>query len=296
MAAVDKPTSVRGPLAWFAARRRRRLPPLPLILFLALIVFAALFADLVAPHDPNVAGLRFRFRPPVWEEGGSWQFILGTDALGRDILSRIIHGTRISLLVGLFSVGVAGSVGILLGMVAGYMGGVVDAVIMRLTDATSAVPLLLVALLFVVTLGPSFGNLILALALLLWSRYTRVVRSEVLSLKERDFVALARVAGASNAWIIARHIFPNIVNTAMVMLTLQLGTVIVVEAALSFLGAGVPPPTPAWGSMVADGRNYIATRWWIAFFPGMAILLTVMTFNLFGDWLRDRLDPKLRQL
>lgn len=262
----------------------------------AIIVLAAVFADFIALHPADEASLRNRLKPPFWFEGGSMLYPLGTDDLGRDIWSRMIFGARVSLSVGLFAVGGAGSVGVALGLVAGYMGGRTDAVIMRFTDAALAVPLILVALLFVVTLGQAFINVIIALAILLWSRYTRVIRSEVLSLKGRDFVALARIAGASHLRIMLRHILPNIMNTAVVLFTLQLGTVILVEASLSFLGAGVPPPTPAWGTMVADGRNFTATAWWISFFPGVAILVTVLSFNLLGDWLRDRLDPKLRQL
>jgi peptide/nickel transport system permease protein len=263
---------------------------------IAVVVLAAIFADFIALHPADEASLRNRLKPPVWLEGGSWIYPLGTDDLGRDIWSRMIFGARVSLSVGLFAVGGAGSIGVALGLIAGYMGGRTDAVIMRFTDAALAVPLILVALLFVVTLGQAFINVIIALAILLWSRYTRVIRSEVLSLKGRDFVALARIAGASHLRIMVRHILPNIMNTTVVLFTLQLGTVILVEASLSFLGAGVPPPTPAWGTMVADGRDFTATAWWISFFPGVAILVTVLSFNLLGDWLRDRLDPKLRQL
>lgn len=281
-----------------APRRRRTFRAVPVILLalLAAIVLVGVFADWLAPHAAEATSLRNRLKPPFWMERGSSVNLLGTDDQGRDILSRIIFGTRVSLAVGFFAVLGAGSIGIALGVMAGYLGGKIDAVIMQITDAATAVPLILVALLFVVTLGQSFVNVILALMILLWSRYTRVIRSEVLSLKERDFVILARVAGCSHMSIVVRHIFPNVVNTAVVLFTLQVGIVILVEATLSFLGAGVPPPTPAWGSMVAEGRDYIATEWWIAFFPGMAIMVTVLTFNLAGDWLRDRFDPKLRQL
>jgi peptide/nickel transport system permease protein len=281
-----------------AAARRRRWGsgPAVLIALLTAIILVAVFADWLAPHAPDATSLRNRLKPPFWLERGSMTYILGTDDQGRDVLSRVIHGTRVSLAVAFFAVACAGSIGIALGMIAGYVGGKIDALIMRITDAATSVPLILVALLFVVTLGQSFVNVILALAILLWSRYTRVIRSEVLSLKERDFVVLARVAGCSHLSIIARHILPNVVNTALVLLTLQVGIVILVEATLSFLGAGVPPPTPAWGSMVSEGRDYVASEWWIAFFPGVAILITVLSFNLVGDWLRDRFDPKLRQL
>jgi peptide/nickel transport system permease protein len=297
MSAVDE----AAPTASAPTTRRWRLGdlrgiPVVLIVLLTVIVIGAAAADFIATHPPDQASLRMRLKPPFWIAGGSLSYPLGTDGLGRDIFSRILYGARISLAVGLLAVAGGGALGITLGMVSGYFGGKIDAIVMRLTDAASAIPIVLVALLFVVTLGASFVNVIIALAALLWARYARVVRSEVLSLRERDFVTLARIADASHFWILTRHILPNLLNTVVVMLTLQVGVVILTEATLSFLGAGVPPPMPAWGSMVADGRDYIATAWWISFFPGMAILITVLTFNLFGDWLRDRLDPKLRQL
>ena len=290
----EPPAFTRTRAARVVGWARRR--PLFSLAIIGAVVVIAVFADLIAPHAPNAASLRTRLLPPFWQDGGSRSHPLGTDDLGRDVLSRVIHGARVSLVVAVFAVLGAGSIGVALGLIAGYLGGRVDTVITRVTDAALAIPIILVALLFVVTLRPGFTNVIIALAFLLWSRYTRVVRGEVLTLKERDFVALARIAGASSLRIIARHIFPNTVNTVVVLLTLQLGTVILLEAALSFLGAGVPPPTPAWGSMVSEGRDYVASAWWISFFPGLAILLTVLSLNLLGDWLRDRLDPKLRQL
>lgn len=255
------------------------------------IVLSALIAPVISPHDPTTINLEGRLAPPFWLEGGSIVHPLGTDNLGRDILSRVLHGGRVSLAVGFLAVFFAGSVGILAGLVAGYFGGWVDALIMRLTDAASAVPVILVALLFVITLGPSFINMVIALAALLWARYPRVMRSDVLSLRSREYVLLARAGGASHARIISRHILPNVFHTAIVLLTLQLGVAIITEATLSFLGAGVPASTPAWGNMIALGRDYIATAWWIAFFPGVAIFVTVLVFNLIGDWLRDILDP-----
>ncbi len=273
----------------------RRLPLVP-ITIIGLVVFGAIFADLLAPHPPNITSLIAAMRPPFWIEGGSLAFPLGTDHLGRDILSRILHGGRISLLVAVCAVLGAGAIGIALGLVAGYIGGRTDAIIMRITDAAQAIPLILVSLLFVVTIGQSFANVIIAITVLLWSRYPRVIRSEALAIRSRDYVKLAQVGGASHFWIITRHIFPNALASAVVLLTLQVGIVIIIEASLSFLGAGVPPPAPAWGSMVSDGRDYIASAWWVSLFPGLVILLTVMAFNLLGDWLRDRLDPKLRQL
>ena len=229
-------------------------------------------------------------------EGGSTRFLLGTDHLGRDLLTRIIHGARISLIVGAVTLGVGGTVGVVLGLMAGWYGGWVDELLMRLVDMILALPLILVALVAVVALGQSLGIIVAVLALWIWPRFARMTRGEVLQLKTMDYVALARVAGASTLRILLVHLFPGTVNTLIVVATLQVGIVILVEAVLSFLGAGVPPPTPAWGSMVADGRDRLADAWWIATMPGIAILLTVMSLNLFGDWLRDKLDPRLRQI
>lgn len=268
-----------------------RIYPVTLFVLALLIVAAAVFAPAIAWHDPATINLADRLAPPFWMEDGSIAYPLGTDNLGRDILSRVLHGGRVSLAVGFLAVFFAGSIGILAGLVAGYFGGWVDSVLMRLTDAASAVPIILVALLFVITLGPSFTNMVIALAALLWARYPRVMRSDVLSLRSREFVLLARAGGASHWRVLTRHILPNVFHTAIVLLTLQLGVAILTEATLSFLGAGVPASTPAWGNMIALGRDYIATAWWIAFFPGVAIFLTVLVFNLIGDWLRDALDP-----
>ncbi len=229
-------------------------------------------------------------------EGGSSKFLLGTDHLGRDLLTRIIHGARISIIVGAVTLGVGGTVGVILGMMAGWYGGWVDELLMRLVDMILALPLILVALVAVVALGQSLGIIVAVLALWIWPRFARMTRGEVLQLKTMDYVALARVSGASTLRILFVHLFPGTINTLIVVATLQVGIVILVEAVLSFLGAGVPPPTPAWGSMVSDGRDRLADAWWIATMPGIAILLTVMSLNLFGDWLRDKLDPRLRQI
>ena len=232
----------------------------------------------------------------VIRPGGSTKYLLGTDQVGRDMFSRLIYGARISLIVGLVTLAVGGSVGVALGLIAGLYGGWVDELIMRLVDVLLSLPVVLVALVFVVALGQSFAIIVAVLALWIWTRFARQVRSEVLQLKTRDYVALARVSGASTPRILLIHIFPGTINTLIVVATLQVGIVILLESVLSFLGAGVPPPTPAWGSMVSDGRDKLAEFWWISTLPGIAILLTVMSLNLLGDWLRDKLDPRLRQL
>lgn len=266
----------------------------PSLLFgmLILVVLGAALAPWIAPHDPNTISLPDRLMPPAWLDGGSIRHPLGTDNLGRDVLSRVLFGARVSLAVGFIAVFLAGAIGVTLGLLAGYFGGFTDAVIMRLTDAANSVPIILVALLFVITLGASFTNLVIALAVLLWARYPRVVRSEVLSLRTREYVILARVGGSSHARVLFRHILPNLAHTVLVLLTLQLGVAVITEATLSFLGAGVPSTLPAWGNMMAVGRDYVVTAWWISLFPGVAILVTVMAFNLAGDWLRDHLDPE----
>jgi peptide/nickel transport system permease protein len=275
--------------------RRRGLPVVSLAI-IALFVLVALLAPLLSPSDPYEQSLRLRFRPPVWEERGAWAHPLGTDRLGRDLLARIVWGSRVSLAVGALAVLLAGSLGAGVGLVAGYYGGRVDATLMRVTDATLSFPVILLALILAVTVGPSFTNVVIAIAVILWARYARVVRGQVLALMTLDFIAQARIAGAGAWRIISRHLLPNTLNTLVVLMTLQVGYVIILEASLSFLGAGIPPPTPAWGSMIAEGREFVTSAWWVSFFPGLAILLVVLAFNVLGDWLRDTLDPKLRQL
>jgi peptide/nickel transport system permease protein len=272
-----------------------RLPFVSSFILLTFIVLA-ICADVIAPHNPYETSLRARFHPPVWAEGGSWDHPLGTDHLGRDVMTRVIYGARVSLAAGVLTVLLSGVIGAAIGLLSGFYGGLIDAVLMRAADSTLAFPIILFALILAVTIGPSFANVITAIAVVLWARYARVIRGEVLSLKERDFVAQARIAGCSGPRIMMFHLFPNTLNTLIVLLTLQIGYVILVEASLSFLGAGIPPPTPAWGSMVAEGRDYITRAWWVSFFPGVAIMLVVLSLNLLGDWVRDTLDPKLRQV
>jgi peptide/nickel transport system permease protein len=275
--------------------RRRRLPWFPLAI-LGALVLTALFAPYLAPHSPTEGDIIKKSIPPAWMERGDPEHPLGTDRFGRDVLSRIIWGSRISLVVSLVAIGVAGTLGTLLGLVSGYRGGLTDALLMRLTDVGLSLPTILIAVVMVAVSEPSFRNVILVVALLLWPRFARQIRGETLAVKEQDFVALAVVAGRSSSWIIARHIFPNVVPTLLVISTLQVGYVILLEGTLSFLGVGVPPPNPAWGLMIADGRGFLATGWWMSLFPGLAMLLTVLAVNLLGDWLRDHLDPRLRQV
>ena len=278
------------------AARRSDFPMIPIII-LGVIAFTALFANFLAPHNPEVGSLTARFRPPFWQQGGSMEHLLGTDQLGRDVLSRLIFGARVSMVVGFTAVIFAGVVGTVLGILAGYLGGWVDQVVMRITDAWLALPALTFAIFLAAIVGPSMWNIVIILGAVYWTRYARVVRGEVLSLKEREFVRLAIVAGCSKWTIMRRHILPNVVNSAIVLATLMLGVVIVAEASLSFLGVGVPPPQPAWGLMLSDGKQGLMVGyWWLTIFPGICIMLMVLSSNLLGDWLRVKLDPQLRQL
>jgi peptide/nickel transport system permease protein len=276
--------------------RRSDFPMIPVVI-LASIAFMAIFANVLAPHNPEVGSLTARFHPPVWQQGGTAEHLLGTDQLGRDVLSRLIFGARVSMVVGFTAVIFAGVVGTVLGILARYLGGWVDQVIMRITDAWLALPALTFAIFLAAIVGPSMWNIVIILGLVYWTRYARVVRGEVLSLKEREFVRLAIVAGCSKWTIMRRHILPNVVNSAIVLATLMLGVVIVTEASLSFLGVGVPPPQPAWGLMLSDGKQGLMVGyWWLTVMPGCCIMLMVLSANLLGDWLRVKLDPQLRQL
>jgi peptide/nickel transport system permease protein len=307
MANIAIPRRFTGVGTWQVAARVRRYPLLPAFVLLFVLVLPALFANQVAPHGPRDSSLSNRLVPPFWVEervvdgivvrrAGSMEYPLGTDRLGRDILSRIIHGARISLVVAMIAIFLSGLVGATLGLIAGYFGGNLDHLIMRLVDTALAIPAIMLALVLAAALGASFTSVVVVLVFILWARYARLVRAETLSIKSRDFIARSRVAGASNFRIISRHVFPNVVNTIVVLATLEVGQVILLEATLSFLGVGIPRPNPAWGLMVADGRDLLVSAWWVAFFPGLAIVLTVLSMNLLGDWLRDRLDPRLRNV
>jgi len=276
-------------------RHRLRRWPISSILILSVLVVSAVFAPLIAPHDPKLGDLDDRHIPPMLF-GGTSDHILGTDGLGRDIFSRIVYGARVSVAVAVVALSVGGVIGTLLGVVSGYAGGWVDEVIMRIVDIKFAVPLILIALALAVILGPSFGLLLGLLVFLVWGHFARQVRAEVLVIVTMDYVAAARSCGASPMRIMYRHIFPGVINIVLVVGTLQVGAVVLAEASLSFLGAGVPSSTPAWGAMVAEGRLYIDTAWWVSLIPGVVIGLLVTAVTFLGDWLRDRLDPRLRQI
>jgi peptide/nickel transport system permease protein len=297
--AANSPRSVSTALALpsrLAFVRSEGFPLIPSLILLAIMVVAIL-APVLAPHNPEVGVLGDRFRPPAWQTNGTFDHLLGTDHLGRDVLSRLIFGARISVVVGLMVIIVAGAIGTALGIISGYLGRWVDQVIMRVTDAWLAMPALMLAIFLAAIIGPGISNIIIILAAVWWTRYARVIRGEVLSVRERDFVRLAVVAGCSKWTIMRKHILPNVVNSAIVLATLQLGQVIIAEAGLSFLGVGVPPPQPAWGLMLADGKKgLMAGYWWLTVLPGGCIMLMVLSANLLGDWLRVKFDPQLRQL
>jgi peptide/nickel transport system permease protein len=275
--------------AWAFLRRliRRRTALFGLVVFAA-VVLAALLAPLLAPYDPLVQDIGQRLKPPGWVGHQGRAHWLGTDHLGRDILGRILYGARIALVVGLAAVAIAGT------LVSGYFGGWVDDLFMRLADIQLAFPFILLALAVIGVLGPSLRNIIAVVGVSGWVVYARIVRGEVLSLREREFVQAARAVGSPPGRVIVRHVVPNAFTPWLVIATLDMARVIIVESALSFLGLGVPPPTPTWGAMLADGRVYMSTAWWLATFPGLAILVTVLGINLLGDGLRDTLDPRLK--
>jgi peptide/nickel transport system permease protein len=278
------------------ARARRRLSFRAVFGLSVLLLMggAAVFAPQLAPWDPGKQMLLKRLRPPVWQQRGLGEHPLGTDHLGRDILSRVLHGGRISLGVGLCAVTLSALIGVPLGLMAGFFGGRADAFIMRIVDVFLAIPYILLAMGVVFALGPSLLNVILVMAVTRWVQFARIVRAEVLSIREREFVTGARARGNRSLRVLLRHVLPNALTPIIVVATLELAFMIIYESALSFLGLGVQPPTPTWGWMLSDGRNYLATAWWLATLPGLAIMLTVLAVNLLGDWLRDTLDPRLK--
>ena len=280
----------RGPIRW------RRWLGLSLPGSIALVfLLAGALADVLAPHDPSFLDLPARLVPPVFD-GGTWDHPLGADDLGRDILSRLMHGARISLIVVAIVVPGAAAIGTLVGMMSGWMGGLTGQILMRITDIQLALPSILFAVLLGSIFGPSLRNVIIILLIWSWSAYARLVRAEVLSLRERDFVTASRAAGGGGWWIMRKHLFPNVVNTIVVIMTLEVAVVILAEAALSFLGVGVPAGTASWGRMITDGREVMNVAWWPIWLPGLALLTISLTGNLMGDWLRDLLDPRLRHV
>ena len=260
---------------------------------LLIVLIAAVFAPLLVPLDPTAQSLTRVMKPPMWQ-GEGHIFFMGTDHLGRDLLSRLIYGARISLIVGLSATVLAGSIGLILGMVAGYFGGKVDFLLMRLVDFVLSFPFILLALATIAILGPSLWLIVSLISFRQWTVYARVVRGSVLSIREQEFVIASRAVGGSDLRLIFRHVLPNVLAPVIVIGSLYLGRLIVIEAGLSFLGLGVPPPTPTWGGLLAEGRSYLYVSWWIVTFPGLAITFTVLGANLLGDWLRDVLDPRLR--
>ena len=264
------------------------------LVVLSIVIFGAITAPLIAPHDPTVQSLRLRLKPPIWQDGAEPGYWLGTDALGRDMLSRMIYGARVSLVVGVLAVLLQGAIGVLLGLLSGYYGKWVDNILMRIADVQQSIPFLILAVALAAVVRPSLSNIILVLGISGWVTYSRVVRSQVLSVRELEFVEAARALGSGHLRIIFRHILPNVMSSITVIGTLTVSTMILAEASLSFLGMGVPPPTPTWGGMVAEGRNYISTAWWVSILPGILIFITVLSINLLGDRLREVLDPALR--
>lgn len=272
----------------------RRVLRIAVIALAVLLPAAAVLAPWIAPHDPYAGALADRLTPPFWLPGGDWRYLLGTDVLGRDVFSRLLYGARASLLVAGLAVLGAGIVGSAIGIAAGYAGGWLDSLLMRVVDLAISLPMILIALLVGVLVGPSLTNISVIIGAMLWSQFARMARNETLRVSRLAYVDLARTAGISPLRIAFAHVLPNVAAPLIVLGTLQVGTVIIMEASLSFLGVGVPPPAPAWGTMIAEGRSYVLSAWWICIFPGLAILLTVLVANLLGDSLADRLDPGRR--
>ncbi|MBX3070830.1 MAG: ABC transporter permease [Thermomicrobiales bacterium] len=272
----------------------RNKPAFASAIVLIVVTLCAVASGVIAPHDPDRQTLALRLVPPAWSDGGSWSHPLGTDALGRDLLSRLIYGARVSLIVGLSAVTIQALIGVSLGLIAGFRGGRLDSIIMAVTDIQYALPVLVVAIAIMAVLGPSMRNVIIVLGITGWVYYARLVRAQVLSLREQDFVEAAQAIGVKPGRIMFRHILPNATTQIIVVGSLQVAAMIISEASLSFLGLGIPPEIPSWGVMVAEGRTYISTGWWVCAFPGAAIFLTAMSVNLLGDWLREELDPSLK--
>ncbi len=293
---VPAPEEMEAVTVTVRKKRRsvRRVPVLALLLLAPILIFG-FFGIFLMPHDPTLISPVHALQPPVFA-GGTWAYPLGTDHTGRDLLSRLIDGARNSLAVAFFGVALAGAFGTAIGLTAGYFRGAVDELLMRLVDMQLAIPTILLAVLLAAVIGGGLTTVIASLMVTFWATYARVVRGETLILMQRDYVALARVAGASRWRIVRLHVLPNLLSVVVVLATLQLGAAVGLEAALTFLGLGIQPPASAWGLMISDGKLYMSQGWWIPTVPGIAIVMTVLGSNLLGDWLRDRLDPRLSQL
>jgi peptide/nickel transport system permease protein len=283
-----------GRIAFLARRLRRSPVGIVGVLVVTAVLFAALLAPAIAPHDPVRPQFDRRLLPPAFLSGASRDYLLGTDNLGRDIFSRVLYGSRVSVIVGVSAVSIASVIGVTSGMLAGFHGGVLDVIIGRLVDTFLSIPFIILALAIVGVLGPSLANLIVVLGVVGWVSFNRVVRGETIAIAAREFVFAARALGQTNAQILRRHVLPNVAPSVIVLATLDVASTIIAESALSFLGLGVQHPTVTWGSMLADGRQYVATAWWLAVAPGLAITMTVLGIIFLGDWLRDVLDPRLR--
>jgi len=260
------------------------------------VIISAIFAPVLSPHDPIFQDVEKRLIPPIGQAGADPHYLLGTDHLGRDIVSRLIYGARISLIVSISAVAFSAVLGTVIGLFSGFYGGKVDDIFMRLADVQLAFPFILLAIAIIAVLGPNLQNIIIVMGITGWVIYARVVRAEVLSLREKEFITSVKALGGSNGRIIFNHLLPNVIPPIIVIITLEMARMIIMEAALSFLGLGIQPPTPTWGGMLADGRVYLVTSWWLATFPGLVIMLVVLGINLLGNWLRDILDPRLTQL
>jgi peptide/nickel transport system permease protein len=272
-----------------------KYPVIPIILLLPILIFG-IFGEFIYPHNPTEMSLENALVPPAFIHGGNPAYFLGTDKLGRDLFSRLIQGARASLLVSLCGVFLAGIIGVTLGMLAGFFRGKLDMIIMRIVDTWMSIPGILLFILLAAVMKPGIGTIIISITVVFWVAYARIVRGEVMSVTQREYVTLAKITGCSNFRIMTKHILPNIINTIVVVATLQVGMAILMEAAITFLGLGIQPPDTAWGLIIADGRSYMTTAWWIPTFAGLCIVLTVLGVNLLGDWLRDKYDPRLRQL